>query len=294
MRYAYFPGCKIPYHLPQYGQATRAVCAALDIELLDVEFGCCGYPVRHNSFEASMFAAARNFALAAKAGLPILTPCKCCFGNLRHALYWLRESEPLRGAVGALLGKEGLRLPRLEEMRVVHLLTALDQGVGLEAIAAKVTRPLSGVAVAAQYGCHALRPGYVTGFANPLSPRIFERLLQVAGARTVDWPLRLECCGNPLWGKNDAMAAKLAARKLADAEGAGADLLCTACTYCQLQFDVLRERLPDQEAASQAPPSMLFPQLLGLALGLSGGAVGLECNRTPALQVLQGLCGKVP
>lgn len=281
MNYAYFPGCKIPFHLPQYGLATRAVCEALDLGLRDLEFNCCGYPARHNSFEASMFAAARNFALAHAAGLGILTPCKCCFGNLRHAVYWLRESEALRERVAGWLAAEGLHLPPLNELRVVHLLTALDQDLGVARLREAVTRPLTGVTVAAHYGCHALRPGYVTQFDNPLAPTIFERLLQVTGAEPVDWPLRLECCGNPLWGKNDVMAARLARKKLTDARDSGAALLCTACTYCQLQFDTYRARLP--EPVKDAPPALLYPQLLGLALGLRPEALGLERNGLPSL-----------
>ena len=288
MRYAYFPGCKIPYHLPQYGQATRSVCDALGIGLVDVEFGCCGYPVRHSSFEASMFTAARNFVLAAELGLPLLTPCKCCFGNLRHAVYWIRENRELRALVKSMLANEGLACPDPEEMRVSHLLTVLDQGVGPDKIRDAVKRPLSGVPVAAHYGCHALRPGYVTGFANPLSPRIFERLLQATGAAVVDWPLRLECCGNPLWGKNDAMAAKLATRKLVDARNAGAALLSTACTYCQLQFGTLRGRLPDQELVANAPVSVLYVHLLGLALGIAPDALGLEPEALRQVNALAG------
>ncbi len=274
--YAYFPGCKIPYHLPQYGQATRAVCASLGLELTDLAFNCCGYPARHLSLEASVLAAARNFALAHAAGLPILTPCKCCFGNMRHAAHWLRENARLRQGTEALLKREGLRLPPAREMRIVHLLTALDQDLGAGAIAARVTRPATGLKVAAHYGCHALRPGAVTQFDNPLSPTIFERLLEAVGATPVDWPLRLECCGNPLWGKNDAMAAALAVRKLRDAARAGADVVCTACTYCHLQFHTLRPHLDLAQMGPDAPPALLFAQLLGLALGLGGAEVGLE------------------
>jgi heterodisulfide reductase subunit B len=282
MRYAYFPGCKIPYHLPQYGLATRAVCRELDIELVDVEFNCCGYPVRHNSLEASMFSAARNLALAAQQGLEIMTPCKCCFGNLRHCIHWMGRSEDLRRVVGDLLRREGLAWP--ESPRPVHLLTALDRDVGAEAIRTKATRPLHGVKVAAHYGCHALRPGYVTGFDNPLSPTLFERLVEALGAEPVDWPMRLECCGNPLWGKNDAMAAKLARKKLVDAASSGADVLCTACTYCQMQFDSLRDELPryapTDPLIQEAPPSILYAQMLGLALGLEPAELGLEQNAT--------------
>jgi len=290
MRYAWFPGCKIPWHLPQYGQATRAVCASLGIKLVDLEFGCCGYPSRHVSFEASMYAAARNFALAERAGLPILTPCKCCFGNLRHGAWWLRESPELADAVRRELAREGLSWPtRLE---AVHLLTALDdpaRGLGAARIASLVSYPLHGVHVAAHYGCHALRPGYVTGFDNPLEPSIFERLIHAAGATPVRWSMRLECCGNPLWGKNDDMAARLALRKLADAAASGADALCTACTYCQLQFDTMRRQLAPWAtpgALEQAPPAVLFPQLLGLALGLSATELGITENAQAPARLL--------
>ena len=123
MRYAYFPGCKIPHHLPQYGESVRAVCRALDVELADIEFNCCGYPVRNESEVASVFSAARNFALAERAGLPIMTPCKCCFGNLKYAASRLHESERLAGEVRRLLAREGLDLPQRMEVR--HLLTCL-------------------------------------------------------------------------------------------------------------------------------------------------------------------------
>lgn len=286
MKYAFFPGCKIPYHLPQYGQATRSACTALGIELVDLDFNCCGYPIRHQSFVASMFSAAWNFALARQHGLVILTPCKCCFGNLRHAVYWLRENEELRQRIRSMLHEQGLELPPVNELRVVHLLQALDSDVGAARIASAVTLPLQDVRVAAHYGCHALRPGAVTQFDNPLSPTIFERLVKATGSEPVDWPMRLECCGNPLWGKNDRLAAKLAVKKLVDARAAGADVLCTACSYCQLQFDTLRPQLP-QEAVAGAPPAVLFPQLLGLALGLAPHAVGMEANTLPsALQAL--------
>lgn len=282
MRYAYFPGCKIGYHLPAYGRAVEALCAHLDIGLAAPEFGCCGYPVRHQSFEASMFSAARNLALAARAGLPVMTPCKCCFGNLRHAAYWLEENRALAGRVDVLLAEEGL--PGVAEAlstRVVHLLTVLDADLGNEAITAAIKRPLSGLRVAAHYGCHALRPSNVTRFANPLAPRIFERLIQATGAVSVAWAMRLECCGNPLWGKDDTMAARLARRKLHDAGDAGARVVATACTYCQLQFDTYRDRLAGLRA--DAPVSVLYAQLLGLALDIPAAELGMAAAEAEAV-----------
>mgnify|MGYP001764727739 FL=1 len=80
----------------------------------------------------------------------------------------------------------------------------------------------------------------------------------------MNWELRLECCGYPLRGRDERISDLLMAKKLASAQASGADVLATACTYCQLQF-----------GRGGGIPSVLFPQLLGLALGLSPEALGL-------------------
>lgn len=238
LRYLYFPGCKLTPFLQAYDRDTRAVLGALDVTLEESELNCCGYPVRHHDFTAAMFCGVRVLALAARKGLPLLTPCKCCYGNLKQADFWMRRNSDLRRQMNALLGKEGLYWR--EDLVVRHLLTALDQDIGPERLGARVRRSLEGLKVAAHYGCHALRPGDVTQFDNPLAPTIFERVLAATGARSVEWPLRLECCGQPLWEKNDRLALALTRRKLADAREAGAQMLATACTYCQLQFEMAR------------------------------------------------------
>lgn len=277
MRYAYFPGCKIPYHLPQYGTSVRAVCRTLGVELVDIEFNCCGYPVRHESELASIFSAVRNFALAEKAGLPILTPCKCCFGNLKYAAARLAENGDMVNEVGRLLALEGLSLP--EKPEVYHLLTVLDSHVGVDTLAGQVTVPLRGLRVACHYGCHALRPGSVTGFDDPFAPTVFERVVTAFGAETVDWDLRLECCGYPLRGRDEVIAESLMRRKLESADSAGAHLLATACTYCQLQFDVERDRLPYNSPWRAMLPAVLVSQLVGLAMGLDEDRLGVNRNR---------------
>jgi len=277
MRYAYFPGCKIPHHLPQYGTSVRAVCQALDVELADLEFNCCGYPVRHESELASIFSAARNFALAQKAGLSILTPCKCCFGNLKYAAARLSENADMAREVDRLLAREGLSLP--ENVGVHHLLTVLDRQVGVDRLAERVTAPLTGLKVACHYGCHALRPGNVTGFDDPLAPTVFERVVGALGAETVGWDLRLECCGHPLRGRDEVIAQSLMRRKLESADSSGAHILATACTYCQLQFDVERDRLPYNSPWRGMVPAVLVSQLAGAALGLDEERLGLARNR---------------
>lgn len=285
MRFAYFPGCKIAHHLPEYGQSVEAVCAALDIELVEMEFNCCGWPVRHENELASIFSAVRNFAVAEDAGLPLLTPCKCCFGNLKYAASRMAEDGGIAARVAGLLGAEGLRLP--EVMDVSHLLMVLDQNVGVDRIKELVTNPLEGVKVACHYGCHALRPSNVTGFDDPLAPTVFERILRAVGAETVEWDLRLECCGHPLRGRDDVISASLMRKKLDDALGAGADVVGTACTYCQIQFDHERDELHPKDSLRDAPPAVLVSQLVGRALGLDREELGMDKNRIPWFRPIQ-------
>lgn len=277
MRYAYFPGCRIPYDLADYGRSTKAVLAALGVELVEIEFSCCGYPVRHLSSAAFLLSAARSLALAEGRNLDILTPCQCCFGSLKHAEHRLKRDPAMRDGVNQVLREE--RLHWEGRIRVRHLLSVLAEEVGLKAIREKVERPCRSLPVAAHYGCHALRPSHITRFDNPLAPTIFEDLIAVTGADSVEWPLRLECCGAPLSGKNDSLSEALMERKLTDAREAGAACICTACTYCQIRFDARRETRSNERAQTPALPSILYPQLLGLALGLPGEVLGLDPAR---------------
>ena len=99
---------------------------------------------------------------------------------------------------------------------------------------------------------------------NPLAPTIFENLIAAIGATPVDWPLRLECCGNPVWEKNPTLSSKLMARKLEDARAAGAQVLATACTYCQLQFETVRDAHPVE---TDIPAGAALSPAAGAGLG---------------------------
>ncbi len=289
MKFAYFKGCKIPYYLEHYGISTRAVLKPFGVKLVDLDFNCCGYPNRDLHFESFILSAARNLALAEKKKLDILTPCKCCFGALKHAIYFLNENEQLRRDINTELSREGLTWKG--KCRVKHLLTVLSDDIGLPAIYASIVKPLSGLNVAAHYGCHALRPSNVVHFDDPLNPSIFEDLIYATGAKPVDWPRRLDCCGNPIYGKNNAISLALMQTKVNDALETGADIICTACTYCQLQFDTIQGTLPNRDRHARQIPAVLYPQLLGLSMGLPERVLYIRRNfiQSEKLKSLRGM-----
>jgi heterodisulfide reductase subunit B len=279
MKYAFFKGCKIPYYLEQYGTSTRAVLKTFGVRLIELNFNCCGYPNRDLHFESFILSAARNMALAEKKNLDILTPCKCCYGSLKHASHFLHENEMLRKDINVVLSREGLAWKG--KSKVKHLLTVLCDDIGLPAIYASIVKPLGELTVAAHYGCHALRPSNIVHFDDPLAPSIFEDLIAATGAKTVDWPRRLDCCGNPLWGKNNAISLSLMRTKVMDASESGADCICTACTYCQLQFDQIQGSQASAQNIPGTMPAILYSQLLGISMGLPERLLGIKRNIIP-------------
>ena len=277
MKFALFLGCNIPVRVQQYEMSARAVLNNLGVEIVDnPEFKCCGNPIRNTDNKTFVLMAARNLALAEKQGLEIMVLCKCCFGSLKKAAHLLKQSPSLQEEVNDQLSGEGLRYTG--KFGIKHFLSVLYHDVGTKALKEKVARLFKGLKIASHYGCHALRPSDITEFDNPVAPVLLDELVSVTGAQSIHWPLKLECCGAPLLGVNDSLSMDLTGKKLADGKRAGADFLCVACPYCQMQFDRVQQMMASRGDAVPCLPSVVFPQLLGLALGISGDALGMNMN----------------
>ncbi len=286
MAYSFFAGCKIPYFLPEYGNSALALLNRFGIELLDLEFNCCGYPVRDIDFQSFLLAGARNLALAEQKNTDIVTPCKCCFGSLKFVEHYLRHDGAIKDQINAMLRPEGLQWEGRRSVR--HLLTVLHRDVGVNALHAAVVKPFEGLKVAVHTGCHALRPGNVTRFDNPLTPGIFNDLVALTGAERVFWSMSTECCGNPQWDKNRKLALKQMQRKLLNAKQAGADFVCTACTYCQIQFEQRTQSEFAPQNGDRIIPAVLISQLIGLSIGLEDEKIGIRGENRQKLVAYAG------
>jgi heterodisulfide reductase subunit B len=280
MKLALFLGCTIPVRLKQYEASSRAVLEKLNVGLVDIrEFNCCGYPLRNIDFKAFFLSSARNLALAEKKNLDVMALCKCCYGSLKKADYLMKENASLKKEVNSTLQKEGLKYEGRIEVK--HLLSVLHKDIGTEAIKGKMAATFKKLKIATHYGCHALRPSQVVGFDNAWAPSLFDQLVEATGAESIDWPMRLECCGAPLWGVNDKLSTDLTLKKLTDGKKSGADYICAACPYCHLQFDKVQKMILSQRNLNHPLPSILYSQLLGLSLGIDGEVLGLGMNQIP-------------
>lgn len=276
-KYALFLGCNIPARVPQYERAARAVLARLQVDLVEIrQFNCCGYPLRNTDLETALLFSALNLALAEREDLDILTLCQCCFGALKQAAHLLARDENRRQAVNAFLSKE--KLTYQGTVAVTHLLSLLHSEIGAAAIKETVTTPLADLKIAAHYGCHALRPSDIMQFDDPVAPTVWDTLVSLTGAGSVTWSQQLECCGAPLLGVNDDLSLRLAAAKLANAASAGANLISVACPWCHIQFEATRQRSQTDGHSGAPIDTILYPQLLGLAMGIPREALGLGPN----------------
>ena len=277
MKFVLFHGCNIPSRVEQYADATEAVCARLGIELVEMtQFCCCGYPARNTDHLAYVLSAAKNLALAEKSGLDMLVMCKCCYGSLKKAEYFLNQDTDLKADINRILAKENLQYQN--RIRVKHLLSVLYHDVGLDQLKEKISKTYSGLQIAVSYGCHALRPSTVTEFDDPVSPKIFDELVEATGAFSVEWTRKLDCCGAPLTGINDQLAMDMAQKKIDSAREAGAQFLCTACPYTQLQFDGVQMQMAAQSENGEPLAPILYPQLLGLCMGIDEKTLGISKN----------------
>lgn len=282
--YLYYPGCSLEGTAPEYDWATRALMAALEIELAELsDWTCCGAGAAESvSYWLAHALPARNLALA-EAQNPeavLLAPCSACYLNLKRTAQVFQQQGDTARKLNAILGEEGLQVQG--KMRVCHLLEVLAIDVGAPEISARVKRPLRGMKVAPYYGCQCLRPFAV--FDEPEAPRSMEPLLEGAGAEVFPWSMGGVCCGASLTTTKPEVGLRHVMGLLEAAQGAS--LMVTVCPMCHMNLEAFQTKLSRQCRADLHLPILYLPQLLGLALGLPGEALGLGKNLSIAADFL--------
>lgn len=273
MRYAFFPGCVLEGAAAEARTATLRVARALDIELVELPgWTCCGASHAQDVDELAALAVnARNLALAEQTGLPLLTVCSTCTLMLRKAKAALDGG--MKEKVNGLLAEAGLEYKGTAE--VSHLLWALVRDYGADRLRAKVAKPLTGLKVAGYYGCHILRPPQVMDFEDHARPRSLATVIAALGAEPVEFSAARKCCGFHAVFPAERDVHKMTGGINADALAAGADCIVTPCPLCQMQLDMYQ---PEGKAAVGATgdiPVLHLAQLVGLALAMTAGELGL-------------------
>ncbi len=267
-KYLIFLGCAVPYRVSSYEISSRRVLDKLGVELVEMpEFNCCGLPFDPVSHETMMILAAKNLALAEGQGLNILTLCPGCAGTLKKVNKTLKEDKMQLDDVNIHLKEAGLEYKATVETK--HLLQFLKEDVGIDKIKNEVTNSLTGLNVAEHNGCHILRPKEYIGFDDPEDPQTLKMLIEATGATCLDYIDETECCGAPSVGVSDKVALALARDKLNHIKMVDAQALITICPFCHIMYDTNELRIEKTFNEVYGIPILHYPQLLGLAMGMT-------------------------
>ena len=285
-KYLIFLGCAIPYRVSSFEISSRKVLDRLGVELVEMpEFNCCGLPLDPVSHETMLIMAAKNLALAERQGLNILTLCPGCAGTLKKVNKILKADKALREEINAHLKEVNLEFKGTIEAK--HLLQLLKEDVGIEKIKDSVVKPLTNLKVAEHNGCHILRPKEFIGFDDPEDPQTLKMLIEATGATCLDYIDETECCGAPSVGVSDKVALALAKDKLSHIKQVDAQALITICPFCHIMYDTNELRIEKLFNETYGIPILHYPQLLGLAMGMTPEELAFSDLRVSPSNILR-------
>lgn len=279
MKFIFYPGCSMQGQARPYLDSLQAIQPMLDMDLEDVDdWNCCGateYMAVHRI--ASYALVARNLAIAQKqvdGAKTLMAACSACYLNLAKTDKYMADSHEMSDMVNEALAAGGLNYDA-GSLKIRHLLDVLYNDIGVEAIRAKVGRPLKGLKVATYYGCMIVRPDPHNRWPRPEDPTVFEEILEALGAEVVDFPMKTRCCSGHMTLISPDNAYQMIRELIHSASVSGADVLATVCPMCQLNLDAYQVEMNHHYGTGYRMPVLYITQLMGLAFGLTPEALGI-------------------
>jgi heterodisulfide reductase subunit B len=283
-QYAYYPGCSQQGTAVEYDISTRAVAKELGIRLIDVEdWSCCGSTPAHTVDHLLYGAlAARNLALVEGMKLgTVVTPCPSCLTAFKRALEIAQDAEMLEEL------NELIDLPFQGVIEAKSLLQVIFEEIGVEALAARVKKPLTGLRLAPYYGCILTRPPRLAQFDDPENPVSMDKILAALGAEVPDFPFKTECCGAAFGLAKRDVVQTLSAKVLEMAEAIKADAMVVACPLCHQNLDLRQGQVNAYRGSHAQMPIFFITQVIGLAMGFSPEEMGIGKHAVSSEGVLK-------
>jgi succinate dehydrogenase / fumarate reductase, cytochrome b subunit len=285
MRFAYYPGCSARSTCSELNVATHRVAQRLGLDLLQLESATCTGARELRAIDPAGFYAlnVRILALAEREQLPLMTICNTCTLNLLDAHAAVVSDVKLAQAVNEKLAEENLKYSG--RTKISHFLWVLYEDIGEARLRELVTNPLTGLTVAAFYGCHITRPPLRYGFVDSRNNVALERLAEILGCRPIDYSGRTECCGFHTAAHDEKVAIKLTGQHILSAKTGGAQAMVTPCPLCHTVLDGFQREIENDLGQELDVPILHLPQLIGLALGLTPEELNLDRHVVAAAEV---------
>lgn len=270
MKFALFTGCVAKGATRELMISTIKAADALGIDFVEMKSAaCCGAGVVSEKSPLLADAInARSFAIAEEQNLDMITICSTCQGVLKKSECKLDSDPEYKSKINHILQDGGHQYVG-GKIKVKHFANILATEEGLNLLRSKVTRPLSGLKVAAFYGCYVLRPSEISEYPHPDDPTGMEDIFAALGATPVYYESRTKCCGFPIIMMNKTASHDMAGSALADAIRSGADCVVTGCPLCHLSLDSYQPEIETLRQQGYSIPILHLPQLVALAMGCS-------------------------
>ena len=290
MKVHYYPGCTLKEKAVNLEETTVKAMKILGVDLKEPEgWTCCGaeFPLSEERISGLAAPARILRQVESEGGDKVTTTCAFCYNVLKRTNYALLNDPLKHKRINAFL-KDDIKIdhrtkdkstgfdPYHGDVSVVHLLEFLRDEVGFSKIKAKIKRDLSGLKVAAYYGCRLLRPYSEVLMDKPDDPSIFEDFVESLGAQVVDFPFRQECCGSYISVSEPDAAAEASYRILRSAILGGADIMVLSCPLCYYNLDRRQGLIKDKFLEFSGFPVLYFTQLLAWALGEKISSLGFN------------------
>ena len=258
--FGYYPGCSLESTAKEYDFSIRKLCEEFDIGLKEIpDWNCCGASSGHfTDFKLSLALPARVLCIAESLGLDVVVPCPACFLRLRKTEYEFSREENT-GLKEEILKTLGISYKGNIDSR--HILEIFFKDIGIDKIRQKVKIPLTGLRVVSYYGCLLVRPPKLIRLGDPENPTMLDEIVEAIGAKSIDWPSKIDCCGGSLALSRPDLVTQLVDKIIKMARRAKADCIITACPLCQVNLDT-------RQNPKESIPVFYFTELIYLSLGI--------------------------
>ncbi len=286
MSYDLFLGCVIPARLPFLEASSRKVFEKLGIKLNDVDgFSCCPDPTGIELIDHKTWLAlgARNLSLSKDNG-GIISFCSGCVETLKGVNYYINKDTEVKNDVNKILKSVGKKYEG--KTKVKHFAEVLYEN--LDKVRENVEHPLTGFRVAVHYGCHYLRPSEIINWDDPFEPTTIDEIIRALGADSIDYELKMECCGNPLEKSDKELSLQMIDNKFESIQKSGANCVTLVCPACFQQFDFNQRELSKERETAYNFPVFYLSELVALAFGFKPEELGFNFHRVRPKELLEG------
>ncbi|MBF0584214.1 MAG: CoB--CoM heterodisulfide reductase iron-sulfur subunit B family protein [Magnetococcales bacterium] len=277
LQFAYYPGCAAKQVQKEADWSAQAVARELGITLHAMpQATCCGaVSLRESKPAFALAVAARILSEAEAMGHNLATICNTCLQTLSYANHRFRTEPELLDQINHVIVQAGVR-PYKASIQVFHLLWVITDQVDPGLLKQKVVRPLKGLRVAPFYGCHNLRPSEIfDGKAGEKADHL-DRLIVALGGTPVAYDGHDKCCGFHVMLSDATEMRSMVAKNCLSAKGAGAEVLITPCTLCDMAMGAYQKAAENVSGQEINLPELNFAQLLGIAMNISSDTLGIR------------------